>query len=320
MTAPTDTAEVTAAQWPAIGVTVRLVVTDPTTLAEARALLEQQLAELDLACSRFRPDSELRRLVAGRPQPVSALLAEAIGVALDAAAATDGAVDPTLGAVLSDLGYHDDFAALAADGPPVGIRVRTVQPAGWRRVRLDRAERSVEVPDGVQLDLGATAKALGADRAAAAIHAALGTGVLVSLGGDLAVAGPAPDGGWPVLVTDRAPEPAAGPALAAPDDVPAQTVALHGGGLATSGTAVRRWSRGGHWLHHLLDPSTGLPARTPWRTVTVAASSCVRANIVTTATMVRGEAGRDWLAATGLPARLVSQDGRVTLLGGWPQP
>jgi thiamine biosynthesis lipoprotein len=306
------------AQWRAIGVDVHLVVTEPHLLAAARSLLEAELADLDLACSRFRPDSELVRLDAtaggGTAVAVSPLLAEAIGVALDAAEATQGAVDPTLGQVLSDLGYDRTFTTVAADGPARRIRVRIADPAGWRQVALDREAGTVRLPAGIRLDLGATAKALGADRAAARIHAELGTGVLVGLGGDVAMAGPAPDGGWPVRVQDS-PGPLDGPAPG-----PRQTVALLSGGLATSGIAARRWTRGGAELHHLLDPATGMPARTPWRTVTVAAPTCVRANTVTTATLVRGDDGLAWLVATGLPARLVAQDGTVTRVGGWPDP
>jgi thiamine biosynthesis lipoprotein len=321
-------ASTSTAEWSAIGVTVQLAVTDGDLLPAARALVEDEIAALDLACSRFRPDSELVRLsdpaagreraaagreraTAGRDVPVSALLAEAISVALAAAEATGGAVDPTLGTALTDLGYHRDFATLDADGP--AVRVRLVDPGAWRRVRLDAVAGTVAVPDGVRLDLGATAKALGADRAAARVHAELGTGVLVSLGGDLAVAGPAPDGGWPVRVQDRP-----GSLQLVPDG-PVQTIALQSGGLATSGTAARRWTRGGRWLHHLLDPRTGLPVATPWRTVSVAAASCVQANTATTATMVMAGDGLDWLAATGLPARLVAADGTVTRLAGWPE-
>jgi thiamine biosynthesis lipoprotein len=302
---------VAAADWTALGVRVRLVVTEPEHLAPARALLEQELADLDLACSRFRADSELVRLPSGGTAVVSPLLADAVAVALDAAATTDGAVDPTLGAALSGLGYDADFAALPAGGPP--IRVAVADPAAWRRIVLDRHEHTVRLPAGVRLDLGATAKALGADRAAARIHDALGAGVLVSLGGDIAVAGPAPDGGWPVRVQDTPGSPDVTP------DGPACTVALHAGGLATSGTTARRWSRGGQWLHHLLDPSTGMPVHSPWRTATVAAPSCVAANTASTATIVKANGGLGWLRRTGLPARLVAADGTVTTVNGWPR-
>jgi thiamine biosynthesis lipoprotein len=311
-TAPT-TERTAAAEWRAIGVAVRLVVDCPKLLGPARRILEDDVAALDRTCSRFRPDSELMALDGTAHDGavrVSPLLAEAVGAALDAAARTDGAVDPTLGQALRDLGYDRTFSALAADGP--AVRVRVVDPAAWQRVELDRAAGTLRLPPGIRLDLGATAKALGADRSAARIHAELGIGVLVGLGGDIAVAGPAPDGGWPVRVQDRP------GALQEEPDGPVQTVALHGGGMATSGISARRWTRGGRTLHHLLDPRTGMPAATPWRTVTVVAPSCVEANTASTATVVRGEAGLAWLEGTGLPARLVTLDGNVTRIGGWP--
>ena len=71
-------------------------------------------------------------------------------------------------------------------------------------------------------------------------------------------------------------------------------------------------------VHHLIDPATGLPVREAWRTVSVCAASCVDANIASTAAIVKGAGGLDWLRATGLPARLVAEDGSVQLIGGWP--
>ncbi len=165
------------------------------------------------------------------------------------------------------------------------------------------------MPPGTELDLGATAKALAADRGAAAAHAAAGCGVLVSLGGDVAVAGDAPAGGWPVRIADD---------HAAPLDTPGPTVALAVGGLASSGTAVRRWRAGGTELHHVVDPRTGRPAVTPWRTVTVAAATCVDANVAGTASVVLGDAAPAWLEERRLPARLAPAAGEPVCVAGWP--
>jgi thiamine biosynthesis lipoprotein len=93
---------------------------------------------------------------------------------------------------------------------------------------------------------------------------------------------------------------------------------MHGGGLATSSTAVRRWRRGGTSYHHLLDPRTGRPAEPVWRTVTVTAASCVDANTASTAAIVRGRRAPGWLDALGLPARLVDASGAVRRVAGWP--
>jgi thiamine biosynthesis lipoprotein len=130
--------------------------------------------------------------------------------------------------------------------------------------------------------------------------------VLVGLGGDIATAGRAPAEGWPVGIAD-------GHLDAAPD----ATVALAGGGLATSSTTQRRWRSGGAELHHIFDPRSGRPAPVVWRTVSVAAPTCVRANTASTAAIILGASALAWLAARGLPARLVHRDGAVVGTGGW---
>jgi thiamine biosynthesis lipoprotein ApbE len=306
-----------AASWRALGTSVHLIVLDPAALEPARRMLEADLAAVDAACSRFRPDSEIVALdhaprAGGRtmPVPVSPLLAEALGVALRAAAVTGGDLDPTVGGALSAVGYDRDFDLVQRDGPPVTLTVRSVP--GWREVEFDEQARLLSLPAGVRLDLGATAKAWAADRAATAIAAELGCGVLVNLGGDIAVAGAGPAGGWRVRVQD---------VTGRPDDPPggpAAVVAITSGGLATSSTAARRWRRGGDVLHHILDPRTGLPAAPVWRTVSVAAGTCTGANTASTAAIIRGETAPAWLAGLGLAARLVSQAGDVLTLGGWP--
>ncbi|MGZ4682178.1 MAG: FAD:protein FMN transferase [Acidimicrobiales bacterium] len=295
----------------ALGTTAVVRTVDPTRADAARAVVEAEIAEIDRACSRFRPDAELLALNAavGRPMAVSPTLFTAVEEALRAARITDGRVDPTIGSRLSELGYDRDFASVPPDGPPLVIQVRRM--GDWARVTLDPVARSVELPVGVALDLGATAKALCADRAALAAAAATGTGVLVSLGGDISVAGEPPDGGWVVRVCDD---------HAAPDVGPFEDVAITGGGLATSSTTVRHWSRGADDLHHVLDPWTGRPAPVVWRTATVAASSCLDANIATTAALILGAAATTWLVDQGLPARLVRADGTVVVVGGWPEP
>ena len=305
-----------SASWQALGTGVQVIVTDGSQLAAARGMLEADLAAVDLACSRFRPDSEIAALdpaLSGAdagPVTVSPLLAEAIAVALRAARLTDGDVDPTVGAAMNAVGYDRDFSLVQRDGPGVRLTVKTVP--GWRQVEFNEQARLLRVPPGVRLDLGATAKAWAADRSAGRIAAALGCGVLVSLGGDIAVSGQPPAGGWRIRVQDisgRPEDPPAGPST---------VVAIHGGGLATSSTAARRWRRGGDVLHHILDPRTGLPAAPVWRTVSVAAASCTDANIAITAAIIRGRAAPAWLTGLGLPARLVDEGGQVRTIGGWP--
>ncbi len=294
------------AQWPVWGTTARLVVTDPARLFGARKLVVAQLAAVEQAASRFRDDSEVRRLqhAGSRPVRVSALLAELVAASLVAARRSDGDVDPTVGAAMRRLGYDRDLTLLPVNGGWMTVEDRPAP--GWRSVRLDG--RELTVPAGVLLDLGATAKACTADRCARIVASRWDIGVLVSLGGDIATAGPARAGGWQVLVEDQ------------PGD-PSCIVALpSGAALATSSTVSRQWRRNGRLLHHILDPRTCQPAPPVWRSVSVAADRCVEANTLTTAAVVRGRAALGWLRRLGVPARLVTADRVVLTVGGWPGP
>ncbi len=294
------------------GTTATLLVSEPRRLAEARAIADTELAAVDRACSRFRADSELSMLngSGGAVAGVSELFARLLDAALRAARLTGGDVDPTCGQALAGIGYDRDFAVLQAAGarPPLPGAAAGRVP-GWRCVHLDSGRRLAQLTNGAQLDLGATAKAWAADHCAGLIAAKTGCGVLVSLGGDIAVAGPPPAGGWRVRVTD---DHAAGP------DAPGQTVEIRSGGLATSSTTVRAWAVGGERMHHIVNPATGLPAVSCWRTVSVAAGSCVDANTASTAAIIRSEAALPWLQGAGLPARLVRADGSVKTTAGWP--
>jgi thiamine biosynthesis lipoprotein len=307
-------ASVVRSRFEALGTYGELLIDGrPDALGTAVRILQAEVAAIDLACSRFRDDSELMAVnaAAGRTVAVSELFAEAVRTALTAAAQTDGDVDPTLGGALVAAGYDADYAALPADGPAA---IPAPPPANaWQDVELDRDAGTVRVPRGAALDLGATAKALSVDRAATAITAATGAGVLVNVGGDIAAAGPLPPAGWPVRLTDdTARQDVATPVGHGP------VIRMHGGGLATSSTAVRRWRRAGSDYHHVLDPRTGLPAEPVWRTVTVTAATCVDANTASTAAVVRGRGAPDWLAALGLPSRLVDAAGAVHRVAGWP--
>jgi FAD:protein FMN transferase len=288
-----------------------LFVTRAAALRPAYRSIATVLAEVDLACSRFRPDSELTAInqAGGRPVRISQLLVQAMTAALRAAEVTDGDVDPTCGRSLARLGYDRDFGQLASAGGTADV---TPEPAGgWRRVELDTARGVLRVPPGVHLDLGATAKALAADMSAAAVAREHDTGALVNLGGDIAVAGPPPASGWPVGI-------AAGPHDRHGRDY-GPVVAIWDGGLATSGPLARSWHRGSRQLHHILVPGTGQPAESVWSAVTVAAASCVDANTASTAAIVRSAAAPDWLHGLGLPARLIRPDGSVVTTGGWPE-
>jgi thiamine biosynthesis lipoprotein len=300
----------TFARFPALGTTAVVGVTDAASLRAARAAVEDTVTAFDLACSRFRDDSELAAVNAGSGRAVRAgpILLDAVAAALRAAAVTDGDVDPTVGEALIALGYDRDFEEVCARGGTAVVSFASVP--GWRTVRLDHAAGTIRVPEGVTLDLGATAKALAADRAAArAASMVAGAGVLVSLGGDLSLAGPAPADGWRVRVTDD---------HRSGVTAPGQWIALRAGGLATSSITTRRWPTADGTAHHLVDPATGGPVSSVWRTVSVTAATCLDANIASTAAIVRGERAVAWLESIGLPSRLVSVEEKVRHVAGWP--
>lgn len=289
---------------------VEMIVVDPCAVVLAVELLGRELDIVEAVASRFRADSELNELhraaamAGGAPVPVSAELLEAISVGLRASRLTGGSVDPTVGIALCRLGYDRDFP-LVADGVEGDLPDPDPVP-GWRSVAVDRYRSTVAVPPGVVIDLGATAKAWAADRAAAVIETHIGCGVLVSLGGDLAVRS-APRDGFRVGIADICGDPAAPLA-----------VSVTSGGLATSGIGNRSWMLGRHPVHHLIDPGTGLPVDTCWRTVSVAAGSCVDANTASTAAMVMSERAAAWLHDHHLPSRLVRNDGSTVVVAGWP--
>jgi thiamine biosynthesis lipoprotein len=318
--APSPSAPCVTETWNALGTTALLRYTGPAHPA-ARAAVERELAAIDAAASRFRADSELSRLNAmtgsgPRTLVASPLFAQAVRLAIRAADASDGAVDPTLAADLVALGYDRDWhelVAVASGAPPRdpgAIVVYRSRRSRWEEIEVAGEPPRVTLPAGVQLDLGATAKALAADRSAQAAHEAGATSVLVALGGDIATWGPPPAGGWAIHVTDDHRD---GP------DAPGQTIAIHSGGVATSSIATRRWLHHGRTMHHILDPRSGEPVRGPWRTASVAAATCADANIAATAAIVLGDDAPGWLAEQRLPARLVAVDGTVSIQGGWPR-
>ena len=302
------TEDQSSVSFPALGGTAIVAVGEPALLDRARAAVEATVAEFDHACSRFRSDSELSAVnrAGGSAVHVGPVLLEAVEAALRAARLTGGDVDPTVGRALIALGYDRDFDLIGTHSAPT---VSVASVPGWQAVHIHRHHSTIRLATGVELDLGATAKALAADRAAARACEATGCGVLVSLSGDIAVAGHTPADGWRVRVTDD---------HRASVDAPGQWISLQTGGLATSSTTVRRWTAGTDVAHHVVDPSTGRPAGVVWRTVSVAAASCLDANIASTASIVRGERALPWLESMRLPSRLVRADGTVLHVAGWP--
>jgi len=299
----------TARSFRAIGTTAVVVVPEPADADAAERLLAAELAAIDVACSRFRDDSELQAVqaAAGRTVAVSELLFEALSVACDVAERTGGAVDPTVGNAIVALGYDADLDEVQSRPPQPPTALGRV--AGYQHIQLNPRQRTVRIPRGVRLDLGASAKAMAADRAAARIAGGLGVGALVSLGGDIAVAGPAPAGGWPIGIARESSTPA---------EQVDQVVAIDHGGLASSATSVRTWQAGDRHVHHIVDPRSGDCVEPYWDLVSATGPSCVEANLVTTAAIVWGERALHELARFEQSVRLVRSDGKVFTVNGWP--
>jgi thiamine biosynthesis lipoprotein len=293
-----------------------------TRIEAALTAAEREIAAIDHAANRFDPGSELAQLnaAAGRRCEISECALDALRLAIDAAELTHGAVDPTIGQTMHELGYDRDWdllvhvaAATPLQDPPARERAagaRGLRRRRWRSIELWEDPPAARVPPTITLDLGATAKALAADLGAFAAADAAEGGVLLSLGGDIATSGPAPEGGWPIRVSDDHSDGDAGPV---------QDIRIESGGLATSSLVPRRWYHAGRAVHHIVDPHTGMPVSPRWRTASVAAADCAQANIASTAAIVLGDDASDWLADQALPARLVAADGRVHVQGGWPR-
>ncbi|MEI2701185.1 MAG: FAD:protein FMN transferase [Baekduia sp.] len=291
----------------AIGTTNRILATDPELLYDAIAIARAELERLDRAASRFRPDSELsaihRSAAAGDTVVrLSPCLNAVLAAVLEAASETGGLVDPTVGRALIDAGYDRDFAALDPDaaGPARGPIL------GWQRLRHDRRAGLLALPHGTVIDVGAVGKAVCADRIARRLSQSLRGGFLVDLGGDIAISGDPPPGGWAVAVQGE-------------DGFTRDVVRTSRLALASSSTERRRWrTADGELRHHILDPRTGAPADPVWSLVTCAAPTCAAANAAATAAVVLGDAAPDWLEERRVAARLERADGIVVATSRWP--
>lgn len=299
----------------ALGTSAVVVVADPDAATAAEVILHEVLDTFDVACSRFREDSEIAKLAtrAGEWVVVSGLAFDVLSIAVEVARLTGGAVDPTVGSCMEALGYDRDFALLGqaggkADKSSPRDTARPRPAPGWESIDLDPTTRSVRVARGTSIDVGSSAKAFAADTAAALVAAETGTGAIVSLGGDVAVAGEAPDGGWVVGIAESS--------SARSEDVD-EMVRVSRGGLASSSPGARSWGPA-RSLHHIVDPRTGACAERYWVLVSAAAPTCVEANAATTAALVWGAGAVPRLVDLGYPVRLVRHDGEVIALNGWP--
>ncbi|HVB63579.1 MAG TPA: FAD:protein FMN transferase [Nitrolancea sp.] len=294
------------ARFAALGTTIEVITTDPARLADVVRHVQGCIADIDRTFSRFRSDSELIRLErsSGRPQRASGLFLELLDLSYRAFESTDGWFDLTIRDALEASGYDRSIEWLEVEGPGPA---RLARPAGqWHLINYDRDRGLIELRDGVRLDFGGIGKGFAVDYALRTLPSG-SSGVLVNAGGDLAVRGPAPEGGWICEVA------------ATENSATEETILLREGAIATSGLGRRQWLRDGRPLHHLIDPRTGEPGESPWRIVTVVARSCVAAEVAAKVAWLRGTEGPDWLESLGLSGRFATIDGRVQVAGSWPR-
>ncbi|AXY49696.1 ApbE family lipoprotein [Rhodococcus ruber] len=251
---------------PAMGGTAAItVVGGPAGLADR---CFARLAELEQAWSRFLDTSDIWRLnwAQGRPVRVRPDTVHLVTELVRAWAMTDGAFDPTILPQLVAAGYA---------GSCTDPTRRTTLPdtATWPAAvsEIDIDGLDVRLPRGTTLDPGGLGKGLAADMLSefALDHGA--DGVLAEVGGDLVVAGAPPDeGAWTVGIEDPF---TPGGLLT--------VVRLAGGAVATSSRLVRVWTGSYGPAHHLIDPATGVNARTSTVTATVVAGTGARAEALT---------------------------------------
>ena len=290
----------------AMGTTIT-VLAPLARLAEAARQSRELFEEWEQTLSRFRPTSEVSHLSAsgGRYVKLSALLYQALSVALDAARATRGVFDPTLRERMIQIGYDRSFETL---GPqlPAALYEQPAATGAWRSIRMDDARRMARLPSGVGLDFGGIGKGLAVDAALDQLEEAGITPTLVNAGGDLAVRGlPPGELRWTV---------------AAPGKGGDWAIGLERGALATSGVERRRWRQGEIERHHLIDPRTGEPAQSGLWSVTAAAGSCAQAEVAAKTALILGEErGVDFIEEIGLAALLVREDSEWRTAGAWPR-
>jgi thiamine biosynthesis lipoprotein len=247
----------------------------------------------------------------GAPVIVSPDTRALIEHAVDAWRATGGLYDPTILAALEAAGYDRSFDDLERGDTAAGTRPSRPAAAapGCAGITVDRLVGSVRLPGDVTIDLGGIGKGYAADLVAAelmALPSARWRGVLVNLGGDLRTAGEAPaPGGWIVAVEDPLGTGRTG------------LLSLGSGAIATSTRLRRSWTRAGEDRHHLIDPRTGVPARSGLASVTVVAGEAWRAEVLAKAAFVAGgESAAAVVVDAGATGLLVTDDGDVQELDG----
>jgi thiamine biosynthesis lipoprotein len=275
-------------------------------MAHAEQRLWYWITQFDAACNRFRSDSEISRLNASPTgtYAISEIFELALAGALRAGRATDGLCDPTVLPALLALGYDRDYDELLRRDQNDGHD--PVKPLGLGAICLDREGHTVSLAPDCQLDLGASAKALVVDFVANEIGST--GGVVVEIGGDVAVRGESAEGPWAIGISDT---------LTTNGREP--RVSVDRGGIATSSLTTRTWRSGDRVANHIIDPRTGSFAAGVYSTATVSAESCLMANAFSTAALLWGEDAGYYIGQAGWSARLVRADGTAEFVGGWPR-
>lgn len=268
------------------------------TLAAGRVELLEQ------SWSRFRPTSELSRLNARAGSgaiEVSDDLLLLVTRMCQAWRESDGLFDPTVLESMTRLGYDADFAEVTARSIPAAGDIAVLPAPGMGSVRVDEVAMTVTLPAGVGLDPGAIGKGLAADIIVDELLEVGASGVLVNLGGDIAIGGALIDP-WRIAVTDeRLPREWADRTLEVvelPRDVTRA-------GFATSTTLKRRWAEG--LRHHVIDPRTGSMATGSYLQATVVAPQAWQAEVAASIALLRDDAAA-WLQEQQLDALLLTHD------------
>ena len=208
-----------------------------------------EIERLEGLLDRFSSESEIvaiNRAAGVKPVKVSRETLDIIEKAIRIAELTDGAFDPTIGAVTA---LWDFKSGSIPDRKVLRQRLSLVD---YRRVRIDRESSEVFLEKkGMGLDLGGIAKGYTADRVIEVLRAQGIKAALVAIAGDIRGFGLKPDMlPWRIGVQNPRPG----------DRDIITTLYLRDRAISTSGDYQRFFIKNGRRYHHILDPRTGYPA------------------------------------------------------------
>ena len=278
---------------------LHILATDasPTQIDDVVAALDH----LERCWSRFIPTSDISRIntMGGGRLAVDDSTITLLAAMVDGVQITEGRFDPT---VLPALVTHGYATSRVDPSRSTLLSGHVSADASVSQLELDPVSGMVTVPEGLALDPGGIGKGLAADLAVARLIASGARGALVSIGGDLAMVGDPPDdAGW--LVDVEHPEPTDGILC---------SLAVSGGGVATSSTRSRRWTLDGIERHHQIDPKTSMPSTTDLATVTIIARCGWLAEIHASAAIACRSTGvLEYIARHGLSGIAVTDAGTV---------